>query len=264
MVISPDLAAKLLKHNRNNRNVRPALVRQYAEDMRQGHFDITHQGIAFYQNGDLADGQHRLMAVVESGVSVVMVVTVGMAPSSHIDMGTKRTEVDSIRIANNNMSWATNRAVAMVNILKTTFPGVGIVTLNDKEAYLMKHQTAVQFALDTYRSSTKSLCSSAIPLAFMIAYQNGVSADVLSRAAGILSTGMMTGQKDPAFNTMMALRNYLVKYGGRSGSGYNKLVLYATAHMLSRYASGQPLTRVVIPVKFPFSVYDVNGAPLSV
>jgi hypothetical protein len=39
---------------------------------------LTHQGIAFDDAGNLCDGQHRVAAVVESGVSVKMMVTTGM------------------------------------------------------------------------------------------------------------------------------------------------------------------------------------------
>ncbi len=43
--------------------------------MREGHWDTTHQGIAIASDGTLVDGQHRLLAIVESGVTVRMNVT---------------------------------------------------------------------------------------------------------------------------------------------------------------------------------------------
>lgn len=259
MLITPELASALLLHNKNNRNLRPMLVRQYAEDMRQGNFHMTHQGIAFYENGDLADGQHRLHAIVESGVSVWLQVTIGEKVTGHIDIGAKRTELDALRICNPAMSWANSRAVAMVNILKSVFPGTGIVTLTDKQAYLAANRTAFEFALDTYRGTVKNLCSSAISLAFAMAYMDGVDPMVLKSAAGLLATGMLPDAPDPASNTMLSLRNYLQGHSGRSGSAYNKQVLYVTAHMLNRYVHGQSAVRVSVPTKFPFGVYDMDG-----
>lgn len=44
--ISPEQAAKWLERNDNNRNVNVAKVKKMAKDMREGHWDTTHQGNA--------------------------------------------------------------------------------------------------------------------------------------------------------------------------------------------------------------------------
>lgn len=85
--ISPEQAAKWLERNDNNRNVNVAKVKKMAKDMREGHWDTTHQGIAIASDGTLVDGQHRLLAIVESGVTVRMNVTFNAAKSQHIDSG---------------------------------------------------------------------------------------------------------------------------------------------------------------------------------
>lgn len=59
--ISPEQAAKWLERNDNNRNVNVAKVKKMAKDMREGHWDTTHQGIAIASDGTLVDGQHRLL-----------------------------------------------------------------------------------------------------------------------------------------------------------------------------------------------------------
>lgn len=41
--ISPEQAAKWLERNDNNRNVNVAKVKKMAKDMREGHWDTTHQ-----------------------------------------------------------------------------------------------------------------------------------------------------------------------------------------------------------------------------
>lgn len=259
MTITPAMAGMLLKHNKNNRSLRPQLVRQYAEDMRQGNFEMTHQGIAFYANGDLADGQHRLQAIVESGISQSMLVTVGEPMSAHIDIGAKRTEMDAIHITNPGLDWVSARAVAMLNILKTQFPVMGVVTLTDKQTYLAAHRQAFEFALDAYHGTGKGLGSAAIYLAFAVAHMDGADADVLAEAAELLSTGMLPPVPNPASNTMLALRNYLQSQPNRSGGTYNRVTLYSTAHMLHKYIKGQSAVRVMIPTKFPFGVYDMRN-----
>lgn len=49
--ISPEQAAKWLERNDSNRNVNVAKVKKMAKDMREGHWDTTHQGIAIASDG---------------------------------------------------------------------------------------------------------------------------------------------------------------------------------------------------------------------
>ena len=68
--ISPEQAAKWLERNDNNRNVNVAKVKKMAKDMREGHWDTTHQGIAIASDGTLVDGQHRLLALAAARAAV--------------------------------------------------------------------------------------------------------------------------------------------------------------------------------------------------
>lgn len=100
MMITPTIAAELLSKNVNNRPIRKAIVNSYAKQMSQGRWKMTHQGIAFDDNGNLLDGQHRLHAIIQSGVSVLMTVASGVDPSSRIAMDdhARRTLSDSLTI----------------------------------------------------------------------------------------------------------------------------------------------------------------------
>ena len=96
MRITPEMAKDFLAKNmKSNRPVMKSTVHSYARMMRNGNWGLTHQGIAFDENGDLVDGQHRLNAIVEANVPVEMMVTydVHHAPGEvfTIDMGRKRT-----------------------------------------------------------------------------------------------------------------------------------------------------------------------------
>lgn len=95
-IIGPEIAKYYLEFNGNNRRLRPSHVKALAYDMKNGHWQVTHQGIAFDDTGRLIDGQHRLHAIVEAGVAVQMPVTRGCNASafSIIDTGSKRTPSD--------------------------------------------------------------------------------------------------------------------------------------------------------------------------
>ena len=119
--ISPKRAKELLDHNTDNRTIRLSAVSEYAHQMRNGHWLLTHQGIAIAPNGRILDGQHRLMAIVESGCHIKTSVSYDVDPESyrHMDDGIKRTVADRLALMGDKES---NRiAVAVVTAyLKST------------------------------------------------------------------------------------------------------------------------------------------------
>jgi hypothetical protein len=97
--ITPGLAAAFLtlntkteQKNRGNGIASKKRIADYVEHIKTGHFLTTHQGIAFSDSGVLLDGQHRLHAIVQSGITVKMLVTTGQPEQtfSVIDVGMKR------------------------------------------------------------------------------------------------------------------------------------------------------------------------------
>lgn len=94
--IGPELAKTYLKNNTANRNVRRTHVKWLAGMMSRGQWKLTHQGIAFDLAGRLIDGQHRLMAIIEAGVPVELVVTRGVETSGFYvcDLAVGRTAAD--------------------------------------------------------------------------------------------------------------------------------------------------------------------------
>jgi hypothetical protein len=112
--ITPDIASAILKGNTRNRTLRRGLVELYAAEMKAGRWLETHQGIAINCDGTLLDGQHRLAAIVESGVSQKMVVTRGVPSASQIAMDdhAKRSAADSIALDRGVHVDATTVAIA--------------------------------------------------------------------------------------------------------------------------------------------------------
>jgi hypothetical protein len=66
--ITPLLAKAILEKNANNRKIRKDRVDRYASDMSRGDFRFCFSPLIFGKNGILLDGQHRLLAVVKSGL----------------------------------------------------------------------------------------------------------------------------------------------------------------------------------------------------
>lgn len=121
-LITPDLAKGYLAKNTHNRNVQQSHVQALADAMRKGRWQITHQGIAFSEDGVLLDGQHRLLAVVESGVSVSMQVTMGLSSEAlfGIDTNKVRTVAQNVQLQGYKYAKA---VTAWTNVVKVLLLG---------------------------------------------------------------------------------------------------------------------------------------------
>lgn len=98
--ITPALAEKWLHQNTHNRNLRERAVLAYARDMKAGNWSENGEAIKFAKDGTLLDGQHRLQAIVLSGVTVKMLVVTGLDNRSQetMDDGRKRTLSDALHL----------------------------------------------------------------------------------------------------------------------------------------------------------------------
>jgi hypothetical protein len=106
-IVTPALAAEYLKKNKtDNRSIRKNWVKTLADSIKRGEWVTTHQGIAFASDGTLIDGQHRLHAIAEAEVPVVLAVTTGIDASNAymvIDQGVRKTSADVFHIPTKHM-----------------------------------------------------------------------------------------------------------------------------------------------------------------
>lgn len=120
--ITPEKAKEYLRSNTNNyRKLSRATVKKYAEDMKNGKWELNGEPIVFSESGTLKDGQHRLMAIVMSGIDVEMNVTRGIADSVNTyNVGKPRTNLDILRAEGID---ADSTVIAAANIVVNKFVG---------------------------------------------------------------------------------------------------------------------------------------------
>lgn len=96
--VTPEIASRWLGKNVKNRNLRQSVVRGYARDMAAGNWLLTGEAVKFDTDGNLIDGQHRLMAIVQSGRTVPLFVVRGVAADAQhvMDTGAKRSASDAL------------------------------------------------------------------------------------------------------------------------------------------------------------------------
>ncbi len=97
--VSPTMAEDWLARNEANRPIVQSTVEHYVRSIKAGHWQVTHQSVAFSASGRLIDGQHRLTAVVRAGQTVKMAITFDAPEHSFdvLDRGRTRSISDVIR-----------------------------------------------------------------------------------------------------------------------------------------------------------------------
>lgn len=98
--IGPAEASLFLQGNTANRSLKKSLVLFFEEQIKRGEWQLTHQGIAISKTGRLLDGQHRLQAIVNTGLPVEMLVTTELSDATFavLDTGSGRTAADVLSI----------------------------------------------------------------------------------------------------------------------------------------------------------------------
>ena len=114
--ITPTMAKEYLTRNTNNRNFQKGTALLYARLMRDGQWMVNGDAIRFNINEDLVDGQHRLAAVVDTGLPLTTFVIRGLPIEAQltIDQQRKRTAGDMLSmrgIPNGNQVAAVVRMV---------------------------------------------------------------------------------------------------------------------------------------------------------
>ena len=120
--VTPAMAADYLKRNTHNRPLNKKRVDEYAEAMSNDQWHLSHQGIGFSAAGDLIDGQHRLHAVVKSGKTVRMQVTMGLTREAQlvIDTGRARSVAQNVGLMGKTYAkWVT----AWANVVHIVLTG---------------------------------------------------------------------------------------------------------------------------------------------
>lgn len=99
--VTPQMASQLLGTMQGNRPVRPRMVARYAREMIAGKWLLNGESLKVSSAGHLIDGQHRLSAVIQAGVTVSMVIVRGVDASAMLtlDTGVSRTFHDATTIA---------------------------------------------------------------------------------------------------------------------------------------------------------------------
>ncbi len=107
ILVTPELAKEYLSHNTSNRVLNKRYIGKYVNEMKKGLWTLSNDAIIFAESGKLLNGQHRLTAVIQSGVTCEFLVGFGFPESTFnvLDSGKARSGGDVLRC--NGISYPT-------------------------------------------------------------------------------------------------------------------------------------------------------------
>ena len=218
--ITPAKAEKLLNKNKLNRKLRNGIVEKYAADMRNGKWTHCTDPIAFYEGShDIADGQHRLWAIVETKIPQTFIVVRGLDRASglNIDTGFNRSLVDAASISGVN-DGVTHLLIAVTRAVATGLRGDNsrFGTSNaTKLGYIEAHGEAARWAIE-HGPKTRAFAHSLVLAAIARAWYHEDDKERLIAFCHVLTKGFMDHEGDSA---AVALRNMLVAIHTSHGFG---------------------------------------------
>jgi len=236
--ITPEIAREMLKHNTHNLPVRQSHVNYLASEMAAGRWALTHQGIAVADDGTVSDGQHRLLAVVQSGVTIETYVTrgIGLDLQPLLDKGRIRAIADELAHFD-DVAYAQPKAGAARAIISICchFQSVKMsmgsckVILNELERDL----TSVIVATQNFRPATRGWVVGTLALA--------LSADP-SIAPFIEAVG--SGENLKAGDPAKSLRDWLLNGGRNIHAKYKRGAIEAVFNAAYNASAGNKITQI--------------------
>lgn len=125
--ISPDYAAALLRSNAGNRPISRPHVADLAAQMSANTFVFNGDSIRIDSSGALLDGQHRLSAIVASGVGQTMMIVRGLSRDSFatIDQNRRRSGADVVSVLGATQATAVAAATQAIVAIEQGRVGFG-------------------------------------------------------------------------------------------------------------------------------------------
>jgi hypothetical protein len=234
--ITPTDAQALLERNTNNRLPKPTAIERYARSMKDGQWKVTNQGLGIGRNGELVDGQNRLLACIEAGVPFETTIATGLDGGAKdvVDVGVRRSLGDSLRMAGytNTVALAGGVTLRMryEEAIKDGQPwtygrrrGASNIPHDEAVEYLKLHEQMVEH---TARSWVLRKVFTKVPLSVVIAFESLAFEFDPYKAEEFLD-GITTGANLSLGDPRLTLRNYLMRREDKYSRGRDSMHLLA-------------------------------------
>ncbi|MEG9482804.1 hypothetical protein V6W59_11100 [Mannheimia sp. HC-2023] len=256
ITVTPEMAKEWLeKHNNQNRSLNIERAKVYKDIILSNNWIITHQGIAFSDDGELIDGQHRLKGIELAGIPVKVMVTKGLtfADTKAIDNGRVRSMQDQLRIA--GYSELSTLGAAILKILADK-GGAKSPNIFRYEDYFIRNKGMVLFGQHLGRNTKKGITTAPI-LAALAVCSLHFGEEEVERFMKMLVTGIMPDDRKAGDVTAIKFREHLLSLDIRAhGSAERKSLMKKTMRAFKNYAEGKAIKQIKLPEEFDFKIPD--------
>lgn len=239
MNITPGMAKEWLANNNNsNRNIKIVAVERYARDMKNGNWELTSSPISFDASGNLLDGQHRLMAIVQSGCTVKMTVAT-RCTSSIYDVNVRRTATDIYKMEDSgNLNFTISSMVrGKLMIVENVKHPTVIDTVDEYKANKEQYDLAYEICVLNKGANKKVTKKGGICLACFAGIKAGYDIEALRSFFNTVATGFPDAKYEAS--PAIALRNYLINIPRKSGDSVVREQLDICSYALMCFMNGE-------------------------
>ena len=254
VIVTPEMAKQWLDQNTFNRPISHGRVSRYASDMANGYWKLNHQGIGFDNQGVLADGQHRLKAVIQCGKSIKMMVTWGVDRQG-IDELRPRTSHDVIKFGKLS-DWVTKRHLEIASHMKRFFDSSNssnaMFSTSDQLEFAEKHKDAICFSQSLFTTNRRGISTALVRAVIAVSYYRHEKRK-LEDFVDKLYSGVVNGTKE---SSVVRAREMLLDGRSQTGSVERLKTVKKLCRAVDAFCNNQPLSKLIEPSVMPFRLEE--------
>lgn len=264
VTVTPEIAADMMRHLPDTqRKTSASFVRSYAEELKSGQWRAHAQPIQIATDGTVIDGQHRLLAIIESGVPMECVIAEGVDPAAFafIDIGRRRVAAQFIEGPNSHMvTLAAQLLIAYEKTGGTLTNAHHMVRRLDIEStlgYVVDHPEIVELAALSRAVYVGSRIHAGTHLALLARLAVGRYENRISEWCNALIGGDSLGAGDPR----LALRNrWMREYRVLNGQGFLTKRWFMLVRTWNAFVNDESL-KIIRPSSRPEILDDGHPEP---
>jgi hypothetical protein len=159
-ILTPQDALEILKCNSRNRPMSKPTVMFYEDQLRRGLWKFNGVPIIIGEGNVLLDGQHRLAAIVKSGISQQCLIVYGIDPNTFdtIDVGKSRSGADMLNIVNVKNSVGVSAIISSYYVLLNknyVFQRSAVQTRLSKNEIVSNYLKSPDFWQDIFKQASR-------------------------------------------------------------------------------------------------------------
>lgn len=227
-LVSPETAADWVGKNSHNRPIRNAQVAKLVGVIQRGEWILNGDAIRFDVNDTLADGQHRLWAIIDSGIAVPTFVIVGLEPEAQETLGfdVRRSFKDVLVLREESNALHLAAAVSYLWKQENGYLRTAMTPTVQQGLVVLEEHPGIREAVRDAASLRRRFRLSQSMLAVVRYTFDSID----SEAASVFFTKLYEGQSLDAGDPILVLRQYLesqaaLGVGARSGAIHHHAII---------------------------------------